>query len=222
MSLQAIKERVAALLEIANRESTNENEAATALAMAQRVILKYKLDIAECLAAGKEFNNNNEAIIKDGTPLILTKRLAVWQINLGVALANANDCKLLVQSGLGLLIYGRKSDISNVRMMLSFCMQQLWNLSPKGRGKIYSDSWYLGAIYSIRRKLEIMRSETLKGVTTYGLIKLNELPKQVDEFIQSTEKVGKAKKHNNSVDYEGYFHGQEDGHNINFSKGELA
>lgn len=213
MSLTDIKERVCKLLALSN--SSNENEAAVALAMAQKIILEYKLSIAECLAAGEYVAE--EQIIRDGTPLITTGRIAQWQSSLCGVLARSNDCKILLYKGLGIVIFGRPSDIQNVRTMLSFCIGQLWKLSPKGRGKVYSDSWYLGAISTMDSRLKEMRAKAIETVTTFGLVKLNEQTAKVDTFIKETEKTKAGIPSSAKFDGSAYFQGRQDGHKVNLN-----
>ena len=213
MSLTDIKEKVCKLLALSN--SSNENEAAMALAKAQQLILVYKLSIAECLAAGQYIAD--EQIIRDGVPLIATSRIALWQTRLCDVLAQANDCKVLLYKGVGIVIFGRTSDIQNVRTMLSFCIGQLWKLSPKGQGKVYSDSWYLGAIDTMNKRLKEMKVEVVKMATTYGLVKLDEKAAKVETFIQDTAKVGKAHTSSAQLDGRAYLQGKQDGHKINLN-----
>lgn len=215
MSLTAIKEKVAKLLALSN--SSNENEAAMALAKAQKIILTYKLSIAECLAAGNTFTD--EQIVRDGVPLIAATKIAQWQKSITYVLAKHNDCKTLLYPSIGVVIFGRESDIQNVRQMLNYSIAQLWNLSPKGKGRIYSDSWYLGAINTISRRLEDMRREELKAVTTYGLVKLNEQSAKVETYISENIKTKSATKSSATIDARGYYQGVSDGKKINLHNG---
>ena len=214
MSLTSIKEKVCKLLALSN--SSNEHEAGIALARAQAIILEHKLSIAECLAAGNLFAD--EAIVRHGVPLIASKRLSQWQWVLAGKLAKHNDCKVLNLKGVGLIIYGRDSDIVNVRILLDYCIAQLWNLAPTGKGRVYSDSWYLGACYTIGTKLDAMRVKALETVTTFGLVKLNEQSSKVDSFISNTTKVTPGKASQAKLDYSGYFQGKQDGQQVNVVK----
>ena len=214
MAISDIKEKVCKLLALSN--SSNENEAAAALSRAQQLILTYKLSIAECLAAG-QYVPEDEAIIKHGTPLIATARIAQWQGRLCSVLAEVNDCKILLYKGVGIVIFGRQSDIDDVRTMLSFCIGQLWKLSPKGKGKVYSDSWYLGAIDTMRRRLADMKVEVTKTATTFGLVKLEERAAKVESFIQANVKVGKAQQSSANFNSAAYWQGKMDGEQINLN-----
>ncbi len=215
MSLEAIKERVAKLLSLA--ESPNQHEAARALAQAQRIITSYKLSIAECLAKGSEVAFKDEPIIKDAVPLIATGRVSLWQSYICQVLASHNDCKILKYAGKGLIIFGRASDINTVRTMLNFTIRQLWNLSPKGKGKVYSDSWYTGVIVTIERRLKEMRTEVLSQATTFGLVKYNEQSKKVDTFVNTTCNVIPAKQSQATILDQAYNNGLRDGYKVNLN-----
>ncbi|MCI4435801.1 MAG: DUF2786 domain-containing protein [Ignisphaera sp.] len=219
MDMTAIKERVCKLL--ARSNSSNENEAALALAKAQQIILLHKLSIAECLAAGSFVAE--EAIIRHGVPLVSAKKVALWQANICQHLSKHNDCRIFLCSGIGIVIYGRESDIRMVRIMLDYCIAQMWNIAPRGKGKIFSDSWYLGCINTIGRKLDEMKREALKAVTTYGLVKYEEQSKKVDTYIKKNVKVGTAKESSQTIDNRAYHQGRLDGERINVSqRGELS
>ena len=214
MSLEAIKEKVAKLLALS--ESTNENEAAIALSRAQRLITTYKLSIAECLAKGGEAFKD-EPIIKDGLPLIATGRVSLWQSYICQVLASHNDCKILKYAGKGLVIFGRASDIKTVRLMLSFTIRQLWNLSPKGMGRVYSDSWYTGCISTIEKRLKEMQTEVLAQATSFGLVKYNEQGKMVDKFVNTTCNVRPAKESQATILNQAYNNGLRDGYKVNLN-----
>ena len=217
-ALLAIKEKVAKLLALS--QSNNENEAAIALTRAQKIILEYKLSVAECLACGNTFTD--EQMIKDGIPLVAAKKVALWQSNICQVLALHNDCKILNYHGIGLVIFGRDSDIQNVRAMLNYTIQQLWNIAPKKMGRVYSDSWYLGAIYTIGKRLDEMRKVALKDttITSFGLIKLEEQSKKVDTFINKTVgNVIPGKESSTSIDNHAWYRGMKDGKNINLHNG---
>ena len=215
MAISDIKEKVCKLLALSN--SSNEAEATLALTKAQEIILLYKLSIAECLAAGQSIPEDEQIVRHGGTPLIATTRIALWQTRLCSVLSNANDCKILLYKGTGIVIFGRTSDIENVRTMLSFCIGQLWKLSPKGKGKVYSDSWYLGAIDTMRRRLAEMKVQVTSTATTFGLVKLEERSAKVEAFIQDNIKVGKASQSNTQFDGRAYFQGKMDGEKINLT-----
>ena len=219
MDMTAIREKVCKLLALSN--SKNENEAASALARAQAIILQHKLSIAECLAAGSFVSE--EAIIKHGVPLIATKKVALWKANICQHLSKHNDCRIFLCSGIGIVICGRESDIRNVRIMLDYCIAQMWNIAPKGKGKMFSDSWYLGCIYTIGQKLDEMKHEALKSVTTFGLVKYEEQSKKVDIYIKKNVNVGVAKQYAQTIDNRAYYQGRLDGERINVSqRGELS
>jgi len=192
MCLTSVKERINKLLATATSE--NQHEAELAMSMAQALIHKHKLSMAELSEA--EAKDIEEAIIQDNDPIFAAGRVSTWKNVLAGALALANDCRIIKHMGQGsslggqrgtkTIIYGRPSDIANVRFMLAYAVTQLARLAPVGRGKEYANSWYLGAACAIRERLEATKREAYKGGSQYALVKLQNRSKEVDRFISST------------------------------------
>ena len=91
-TLDAIKAKVTKLL--ATATSDNENEAALAMSMAQTLIEKHKLSMAE-LSDAESNQIEDEAIIKDEQPLFSAGRITSWKSQLAVYISKVNGCKLV-------------------------------------------------------------------------------------------------------------------------------
>ena len=189
-TLDAIKAKVTKLL--ATATSDNENEAALAMSMAQTLIEKHKLSMAE-LSDAESNQIEDEAIIKDEQPLFSAGRITSWKSQLAVYISKVNGCKLVkyghqghamgTQRGTKLVIFGRPSDIANTRFLLAFAITQLSRLAPVGRGKEYANSWYLGAVQGIWHQMDQAKKKAHAGASTYALVKLDNREKEVATFI---------------------------------------
>lgn len=224
-SMELIKARVVKLL--ATATSDNENEAAVAMSMAQTLIEKHKLSMAE-LSEVDAAQIEGEAIIKDETPIFAAGRISTWKSQLVHYIAQINGCRLVKylnqgysqgrERGSKLVIFGRPSDIANTRYLLAFAITQLMRLSPAGRGKEYANSWYLGAVQGIRQQMEAAKRKVQEGASSYALVKLDNRAKEVDTFISDT--IGKLRKGSSAqsnINWDAYGQGQTAGRNLDLN-----
>jgi hypothetical protein len=221
--MDSIKERIAKLLAMA--ASGNEHEAALAMGMAQTLMDKHNLSMAELTVEGI----TEEAVIKDGEALFLAGRISSWKEILAGHLVTANACRLIKYThqgrklggnrGSSLHIYGRPSDIAIVRFMLAYAVTQLTRLAPKGMGKIYSNSWYLGAVRGINEKLEASKKEVYKAASQYALVKLDNRAKAVDLFVEAAiPKLRKAPQIVSNIHSGAYNQGYQQGRNMDLNE----
>jgi len=227
--MDSIKTRIAHLL--ATATSDNENEAAVAMAMAQRLMDKHNLSIAEL--GVEEAEGLEEQVIKDGESLFAAGRISSWKDNLANYLATANSCRIIKWSHQGytrggergskLVIYGRPSDIAMVRFMLAYAITQLSRFAPKGMGKVYSNSWYLGAVRGINQKLTAAKKETYKAASPFALVKLETRTEAVDKFIEvDCPRLRSAAKTTHNIHAGAYNQGFERGKSMDLNeKGRL-
>lgn len=224
VDITVIKERINKLL--ATASSSNQHEAELAMSMAQTLIHKHKLTMAEL--SEEESKAFEEPIIQDTEPLFMAGRIASWKAILAGALATANNCRLVNYGGQGhqvgglrgkkTVIFGRPSDISNVRFLLAYAITQLTRLAPSGQGKIYANSWYLGAAAAIRTRLNTSKAEAYKGGSQYALVKLEKQGEQVDTFIHDT--IGKLRSASSikcNINGDAYSKGQAIGRNLDMN-----
>ena len=222
--MTTIKERINKLL--ATASSSNQHEAESAMSMAQALIHKHKLTMAEL--SEEESKAFEEPIIQDAEPLFLAGRIASWKAILAGALATANNCRLVNYGGQGFqmggqrgkktVIFGRPSDIANVRFLLAYAITQLTRLAPSGQGKVYANSWYLGAATAIRTRLNTTKAEAYKGGSQYALVKLEKQGEQVDTYIKDT--IGKLRSASSikcNIDRDAYSKGQATGRNLDMN-----
>ena len=224
-TMDLIKAKIVKLL--ATATSDNEHEAALAMSLAQSLIEKHKLSMAE-LSEAESAHIQEEGVIRDEDPLFAGGRIATWKSNLSWHLAKLNNCRLVKYMGMGhqmggqrgtkLVIFGRPSDIANVRFLLAFASVQLTRLAPTGRGKEYSNSWYLGAVQGIQQKMNEAKRQVQAGASSYALVKLENRDKAVDTFIASNVghlRSGASQKSN--INSEAYNKGVAAGRNLDFN-----
>lgn len=222
--MNSIKDRITKLLAMA--ASTNENEAALAMGMAQNLMDKHNLSMAELTV---EEAGSEEAVIKDGESLFTAGRITSWKELLAGHLAQANACRLIKWThqgrklggvrGSSINIYGRPSDIAIVRFLLAYAVTQLSRFAPKGMGHEYSNSWYLGAVRGIKEKLDASKKETYKDASKYALIKLDNRSKAVDLFVeQDCPKLKKGAAVKCNIHSGAYNQGYEKGRNMDLNQ----
>lgn len=202
-SMDMIKVKISKLLAMAT--SANENEAALAMSMAQTLIEKHKLSLAELSEAEADLVEE-EIIVKDEDPLFAGGRISTWKSTLANYISKVNGCKLVKythqghsvggERGSKLVIFGRPSDISNTRFLLAYAIIQLTRLAPMGRGKEYANSWYLGAVQGIWQQMSEAKRKVQATASKYALVKLDSRDKDVDRFISGN--VGRLRKGNSS------------------------
>jgi len=230
-SMEAVKSKISKLLAMA--ASNNEQEAAVAMGMAQNLIDRHKLSLAE-LSDAEASEIQEEGIVKDEDPLFAGGRISTWKSSLAHYIALTNGCKLVKythqgrsvggERGSKLVIFGRPSDISNTRFLLAYAVVQLTRLAPKGMGKEYANSWYLGAVQGINQQMQAAKRKVNASASSFALVKLDRRDKEVDLFISGN--VGKLRKsaasHSN-INGHAYNQGMAAGRNIDLNnRGRIA
>lgn len=222
--LSDVKLKIKKLLAVAS--SANENEAALAMGMAQELLIRHRLTEADLPDSQTLYQ---EEIIRDKEPLFAAGRIHVWKSQLANILAKYNNCRLVKYSGIAfnngsrgsqLVIFGRPSDIDMVRYMLAYGITTLTNFAHipcMSEGHTYKQSWFLGAVNGIAEKLEEAKNRAEVGASKFALIKVNNLMKEVDKYIE--DQVGKlrnAPKQKLKLNGDAYSKGVEVGRNFNF------
>jgi hypothetical protein len=217
-----IKTKIRKLLELA--ASDNANEAALAMSMAQELMDRHKLDMAE-------LNQTEiiEPIIEDPQPFFEAGRMRQWKLMLANALARHNDCIILQFKSGGrenpknvISIFGRQTDIDHTRFIFAYALDQLIKLSVLpciGSGIAYKDSWYQGAVHTIMNKLNEMKTNLKKEYSQYAVIKYESLLEEVQRFVNDKYNVVKSKNSNHkSIDPQAYNDGRKAGNNVEFNR----
>ena len=222
--MDMIRDKVRKLLQLAT--SDNQNEAALAMSMAQSLIDKYNLEMIEL--SEKEVVKFEE-IIEAKEPLYVGGRIPGWKSILAGILARHNNCRIIIQKGMGgassnrethLKIYGRETDIDHVRYMFAYALDQLTRLSYipcVGEGHRFKDSWYHGAVMGIKDKLDESKKEVLSNSSQFTVNKYNQLGTDVDDFIKSKYSKLRSCKCNSKLDSSAFSNGRKTGREISLN-----
>jgi hypothetical protein len=162
---ERIMDRVKRLLQLG--QSDNANEAATAIAQAQRLMTKHRIEQAMLDTSANE--EPEEAIAASGhrghaDPLDDSlRKKATWKGSLSYYLATHNACRTW-WLGATLHMAGRPSDMATVRYLYTYCVREIDRLTQQhahGMGRTYANNFRLGCVDAIGGKL----SEEKKALT---------------------------------------------------------
>ncbi len=141
-----IVDRIRKLLEL-SKHNTNVNEAASAAALAARLMAQHAIEAADLEAADPSAaveGLTHETLYDDGGA-----RLPWWRWVLADALCRANGCKGYGQGGGRLGIIGRASNAQTVRYLFGYLVLEIERLCseiasvecPPGAGSGYARTW---------------------------------------------------------------------------------
>ncbi|MCZ2224691.1 MAG: DUF2786 domain-containing protein [Chitinophagales bacterium] len=226
--MQDIVEKIKKLRALAT--SSNEEEAATAAALAEKLIAKYRIEEAELNAS----NNIEETINIYTDPLYDTFRIIQWKNDLACILAKHYGCGIYVHSTKDTLrpsankqssyrLCGTQGDVAIVKFMFEWLVNKIEVLCKrncKGKGHIASNSFCLGAVTGINYQLSLAYAEAKKEASSSALIILDSKWQKANDYMNTALELGKAKGSNKSkVDRSMYDNGYDAGKNINLGKG---
>jgi hypothetical protein len=224
-----IQEKIASLLRLA-ANNTNLNEANVAMAQAMKLAEKYRIEIAAInLDAEAE---TVEAVEKDFSPFISGGRIRNWKIYLLQAIVKAQGCACYsfrnARSHYGetsYYVYGRPTDISIARSMYNWALSELefiGTLACKGKGKVYANSWYTGAVAGITTALDKGKEAAREGVSVTALAIVDERVKESDKVMRAEMKLkNRPFAKSSHIDGEAYCAGRVVGSRMTFGKNLL-
>jgi hypothetical protein len=155
---QGILRKIRALLKLG--ESDNPHEAASAVAMAARLMEKHAITSAALefekpeAEPAEEVQNFNEPFGGRST----------WHYRLAVVLAKGNGC-FIYGSGGALKITGRPSGAETVRYLFAYCTSEIDRITranTRGEGRTYSNNYRLGMVDTIGKAIKAER-EAVRG-----------------------------------------------------------
>jgi hypothetical protein len=154
---QKVIEQVQKLLALS--KSANQNEAALALAKAEELLEKYRLDMTQI----EMMTGQKEEIVQDEEPLFDSPNIEAWESKLANGIAHLYGCAAIRVHDTMMKIVGRPSDIIFVRYLTTYITLELFRLSVDPlykKRKSYKDSWFLGAVEVILKRLRLAKAET--------------------------------------------------------------
>lgn len=219
--------KVKLLLKLA--QSPNENEAANAKAMAEKLIEKHGLSEAE-------YDIKDAPPIYTDDDLLFAEESEVdWKQIIAQACATKFDCFIIKEQQISssgdqrfeYFIYGDPDDVAIARSLFSFVSNEIEALISKncyGRGDLYIASYGEGAANSVRVNIE------MEDYKVDGLVKPKVIIEAAEnkEAIVSADKAPKApppiKERSNvsnaekPIDIIAYWRGEGDGRHIHLSE----
>jgi hypothetical protein len=166
----AAMRKAAALLRLA--QSDNPHEAALAASRAQEIIDRYKLNLAALDTApseepAEEIRNFADDPLDTG---------GMWKALLAQAVANVNQCKIYTSGG-AVHIIGRPSDVAMVRPFHAYLAGEIERIASrhcKGNSRTYWNNFRLGAVETIKQRLNASLAATVETVKAEALAAGNE------------------------------------------------
>jgi hypothetical protein len=192
MNTEAIYDKVQAILDRANHPNTPQAEAETALAMAQRLMMKHGLEESAFAKAQDRDENIVTEIIEVG---------GKWQLrrlSLASAIAKANSVacyrSIAWRDGVEiktLVVYGTAGDIFAVKTLFASADLLASRVIPKG-DRSFRNAWWLGFASGVREVLTKSKNEVIaeQGVGT-GLVLADKF-KRADTEMRSKVKLRSA------------------------------
>lgn len=158
----AIIDKVRAILDRANHPNTPQAEAETALAMAQRLMMKHGLD--EAVFANAQ--QTDVEIVSDR--IIITGAWALNRVRLAYAIAKANSVasyRNTAWSGnskqLSLVMYGTKADIFTVKTLFASAELLATRVIPKG-SRSFKHAWWMGFVSGVTNVLTKSKNDFIQ------------------------------------------------------------
>lgn len=214
-SLDDVMRRVRKLLKLS--KSDNPHEAASAMAQAQRLLLKHGLEASEV--------EREPSPVADGGAVQVGSVLERWCMRLADVVARANQCRALFVTRYpdgvrqkAINMFGRADDLAKARYLYGYYFeetQRLTRIHARGRGRTWANSFRHGVIDTLTVALARVIREVRAEASSTALIRLDARGGEVDTFI-ATEK-GPVKHLDTSLtnqDAWARLHGQQAGKTI--------
>jgi hypothetical protein len=234
-NLESVKRRVQKLLAIAEHERSDPNEAAAAAGMAEKIMRKYQLDYADVImAALKKGDDLSTADIvctakTNGTK---TKTVSPWVGMLAVAVANLNECGCKAgwteTSEACVRFFGYTADVQLSSWTLGYLVEttnRLCNEYKKtedyaigGRQVLngYRQGVSIGIVQSLKALTKAKKAEIQTSTgTSLMVVKQDAIAAKYGEFKTRAAKSNVSRG-------ESFFHGLQDGRQVNVSQRPLT
>jgi len=212
---------------LALSKSSNEHEAAAALAQAQRLMARHKLTQAMIEVTSDEPEAPAEPVHRKHEPLHKSTKKVTWKGRLAASLARANGAYMYYRGG-DIVLVGRDSDVATVRYLFTWCVRQVDRITREeceGESRSYRNSFRHGVVRTISDRLhreaaEARQEARAAAPTGSSLVVVDKALAKVD--ARAAESVDWAKRNLNisagrraSISDGGaYSHGRDAGHRV--------
>lgn len=245
---EKIVDKIKKLLRLA--ESADVNEAANAAGKAQQMMEAHNIDLA-MLPADDDGNPIEEEEVRQfdhDEALHVSARVASWHSQLSHRIAKSNGCSTFLGYTFSkeqakymrtVGIVGRPSDVATVRYLFQYLKAEIDRLckqSAKGKGRTWANSFRLGAVHEVGRRLKEAKAEArreardkveaLDGDQTTALARLDTALARIDQRLNDTKSwmdenmnLRNLRSRGSQRDWDAYSAGREAGSNISLGAG---
>jgi hypothetical protein len=213
-------------------KSPNQNEAANALEMVDKLIVKYNISPEELKSIEEK-----KPLYDENDKLFTTIGLVGWRQQLAVAIGKHFECKIIQEELIpfeGLhqfdyYVYGDSQDANNVRFVFNSFIGSIEKLMEKkcpGRGQIYLSSYGEGVVEAIKNNIywdgielptEKVPSRSIPQEEKILNNGVSNLSKAKEEKEKPTEQSIDISSQSFIKDVMAYFAGLNDGKNLALS-----
>lgn len=222
MERRNILRKISKLLALAGN-NPNENEAATALLQARKIMQKF--DIEEREVEGHSENPNTK--VKEGVGY--KKNYYKWELYLAGGLTNLLPVEMIIKVnnyGKRPVFIGHTSDVDVVLEMYDYIRKVIGKLGRKQPNSRTNRSFCLGATATVCERIRKMKEEEERksyedknGVeATYALICVDKEKEIINYIKDEYPTLETQKQRSTTIDPRAYQDGRRAGRNINLNK----
>jgi hypothetical protein len=221
---ESLLTKIKNMLALSN-DACNENEAATAAAMAQRFMLKHNLCMADVEDLDAAISEASE--ITEDQVIAPTGRLPQWKRTLLHSVAHAFGCRTLlsrqhvwngpIQRSMKLV--GSAEDIAVATATYQYLKQaidRMVSLHASGNGRSYVNAYRIGMAERIgdrlRSQARATRNDLQEQATEAGTAMVLAKDASLKDYMAKFKMTGHRRP--SQVDFNGYEHGRSDGSRV--------
>lgn len=222
---QELIDKIAKLLALAEKNN-NVHEAATAAAMAQRLLTEHRLTMVDV-------ESSQEEKIEERDPLFESKVKTTWKGVLVRAVCDANGCVGFWHScSWGKMrIVGRLSDVQIVRYFYTYLEREIERLCMRAmrvqdidageeriRGKSQATSYKYGAACEISDRLKAEAEDAQAKASVSAIVRITHKDQEVRDFCKRT--IGLATRNVRAhINHDAFERGRAAGRGIALNRG---
>ena len=222
-----IHERIRALLSL-SKNNANINESNVAMILACQLAEKHRIEIASIeIATGKP-----EEIPEKATEAFLSGgRIRTWKCLLLTAILKHQGCACFSSRNetshegvTSYFAYGRPSDLLIAREMFSWAIIEIefvGKLLCKGKGKVWANSWYSGAVDGFRASLQAGKEKARENVcNTTALVLVDKRHAEARAVMYAENNLRSKTFHRSSMNAAAYANGHSVGSKMRLNVGK--
>lgn len=191
MDRQRLLDKLHRLKALSECQTGNVHETATAAAAMARLMLEYKIEVAEI--EQQPLTSVVEEIELDEQR---SRPFPVWQSHLLHCLAYANDCvgyQTTTLRSARLSLLGRREDLENTRRLFTFCLLEIERLCrawAPARGQRLKNDFRIGAAAAIAETVRLETEAVRQEAEERGSRALVLLERNLEQVEQAARSIG--------------------------------